>query len=148
MKISLFLAAAAFTLVSFMTSCGEKTTAGTATTKTTTSTSESTPTKAIDHLKIDAFKKLVDDKAGVLIDVRTPQEHGAGHIAGTDQNVNVSSPDFKEIMGQMDKDKTYLIYCRSGGRSRRAMGIMESMGFKNIYDLSGGYLGWSKAGYK
>ncbi|VAV83833.1 hypothetical protein MNBD_BACTEROID02-1730, partial [hydrothermal vent metagenome] len=36
------------------------------------------------------------------------------------------------------------LYCRSGGRSRKAAKILAEMGFKEIYDLKGGYMAWEK----
>ena len=140
----LFIITAVFFSLTFA-ACGDK---AITTSSNDHADTESATKKTVDHLKIDAFKKLVDAQSGVLIDVRTPREHEAGSIAGTTHNINVSSSDFKEKLGKLDKKATYLVYCRSGGRSRRALGIMESMGFTNIYDLTGGYLGWSKAGYK
>ncbi|HHB79834.1 MAG TPA: rhodanese-like domain-containing protein [Saprospiraceae bacterium] len=89
----------------------------------------------------------MDENAGTLIDVRTPREFQAGAIPGTKLNVNVSDRNFKTEIGKLDKDKTYLVYCLSGARSSHAARIMESMGFKHLYNLKGGYRGWKGAGF-
>lgn len=73
----------------------------------------------------------------VIVDVRTQGEFEAGHIKGA-LNIDVNRPDFKEKIGGLDKNKKYLVYCRSGNRSKIAGRIMESMGFKEVYDLAGG----------
>jgi len=138
MKKILFLMLAIFSLV-YLSSCGE----------TTARPSSGTSTKAVGavtHVDASAFKDLISKNAGELIDVRTPREHQAGAIEGTKYNVDVTSPSFKDAIGKLDKDKTYLVYCRSGSRSSRAVKIMESMGFKHLYNLKGGYMGWKRAG--
>ncbi|AKA35228.1 MAG: rhodanese-like domain-containing protein [Muricauda sp.] len=78
-----------------------------------------------------------------LIDVRTPQEYEAGHI---DDALNFdikNQPLFKEKIGTLDKDKPVYLYCKMGGRSARAAALLKEMGFKEIYDYSGGYDEWS-----
>jgi rhodanese-related sulfurtransferase len=42
----------------------------------------------------------------------------------------------------LDKEIPIYLYCRSGGRSNKAARQLISLGFKEIYDLQGGYLGW------
>ena len=88
----------------------------------------------------DAERKI---KAGkfTVIDVRTPEEFAEGHIAGG-VNINISAPDFSQKIESLDKGKEYLVYCRSGGRASRAKEILESAGFGNVYNLTGGITGW------
>lgn len=73
----------------------------------------------------------------VIVDVRTNREFEVGHIEGA-LNIDVSLPDFKEKIEQLDKNKKYLVYCRSGNRSKFAGRIMEGLGFKEVYNLDGG----------
>lgn len=77
-----------------------------------------------------------------IIDVRTPNETAAGKIKGA-REINVMDMAFKQKVSNLDKDKTYVVYCRSGQRSRRACSIMAKAGFENLYNLDGGYNGWS-----
>jgi phage shock protein E len=63
----------------------------------------------------------------VLIDVRSPEEFSQGHLAGA-ININVESPTFGSEIWQLDPEKEYLVYCRSGRRSEIALQQMESMG--------------------
>lgn len=90
------------------------------------------------------YKSLMKSNSDFqLIDVRTPEEYGAGHIDNA-ANINFYDPNFKSDIGKLDKNKTVFIYCRSGGRSGQATEIMKTMGFKEIIDLSGGYMNWGK----
>ena len=77
-----------------------------------------------------------------LIDVRTPVEFMEGHIDGA-KNINVKSFEFLDQINSVSKEDTLLIYCRSGRRSAKASHFMDSLGFKKIYDLRGGYLNWT-----
>ena len=68
-----------------------------------------------------------------VIDVRTPAEYAAGHIAGA-QNIDVEAADFGTRIGALDKKATYLVYCRSGNRSGMAATQMAAAGFTSIVD--------------
>ncbi len=69
----------------------------------------------------------------VVIDVRTPTEYAAGHIAGA-QNIDVEAVDFGSKIASLDKNAPYLVYCHSGRRSRIATSQMASAGFTDIVD--------------
>ncbi len=72
----------------------------------------------------------------VVIDVRTPAEYAAGHIAGA-QNIDVEAADFATKIAPLDKGAAYLVYCRSGRRSAIAADQMASAGFKDVVDGGG-----------
>jgi rhodanese-related sulfurtransferase len=92
----------------------------------------------------DAEQKINKEEFTV-IDVRTPEEYGEGCIAES-LNIDVSSPDFSQKIQDLDRNREYLVYCRSGGRSSRAREFMEKSGFKNVYNLTGGIIAWNKMG--
>lgn len=109
---------------------------------------ESTTTAATSaKLSVADFKAKLESLSAEgqvqLLDVRTPGEFAAGAIDGA-ANVNVHDADFKEQLQKYDKSKPIMIYCKSGGRSASAANICKRMGFKEIYDLSGGYTAWSR----
>ncbi len=81
-------------------------------------------------------------KGHQLIDVRTPVEFMEGHIDNA-KNIDVKSIEFLDQINLLSKEDTLLIYCRSGRRSAKASHLMDSLGFKKIYDLRGGYLNWT-----
>lgn len=76
-----------------------------------------------------------------LIDVRTPEEFAEGNIMGA-ENINFFDKDFKAQVEHLDKEEPVYIYCRSGARSAKAAVQLQEMGFKEIYDIQGGYLNW------
>lgn len=92
---------------------------------------------------IDAeiFKSMIGSENSVLLDVRTEAEVSQGKIEGA-LVIDFRSPEFKSEITKLDKDKKYLVYCRSGNRSGQAMKMMNSLGFSEVYNLSGGYMNW------
>ena len=90
---------------------------------------------------VEAFEKLIQSKNVVLVDVRTPEEHQAGAIEGTDVNLNVRSATFFSDYKQLPKDKTIALYCKGGGRSKQVAGVLSGNGYKAI-ELNVGYDGW------
>lgn len=103
--------------------------------------SQSAPASYTD-LDVAAFKAKMAEPGVVLLDVRTPEETAKGNIADCAE-VDFNANGFEAKIDQLDKDKTYLVYCRSGGRSSQACKLMAKKGFKNLYNLKGGYLAWT-----
>lgn len=81
----------------------------------------------------------------VVLDVRTPDEYNQGHIEGA-VNIDFYAKDFQAQLGQLERDRPYLVYCRSGRRSGVATETMLKLGFTDIRHLRGGILAWNKAG--
>jgi len=71
-----------------------------------------------------------------VIDVRTPAEYAAGHVAGA-QNIDVEAADFGTRIAALDKNAPYLVYCRSGRRSAIAADQMRQAGFTDVVDAGG-----------
>ena len=88
----------------------------------------------------DFRKKLDSADHVVCLDVRTREEYLSGHIHGA-RNLDVLSLDFVSRLDELDKNKTYLVYCRSGSRSANACAMMASRGFE-VYNLLGGVMYW------
>ena len=85
-------------------------------------------------------KKIISQKKDLkIIDVRTPEEFQLGVISGA-ININLYEPNFQEEIDKLDKAKTYLIYCRSGSRSKTALEIMNHLGFETVYELDCGIM--------
>ena len=93
----------------------------------------------------DLIQDNQDNPDFVIIDVRTPEEFADGHIENA-INIDFRSDNFKSEIETLERDKTYLIYCRSGNRSRGALEIMIDLGFMEVYHLSTGILGWLDEG--
>lgn len=94
---------------------------------------------------VEEFDKLRQSKTNVVLDVRTKQEFDSGHMPGAVW-IDFMAPDFEEKVAKLDKSKTYLVHCASGGRSARACKKMEGMNFARLYNLEGGMNAWEKAG--
>ena len=71
----------------------------------------------------------------VLLDVRTPEEYMSGSVPNS-INIDVMDTDFKTKIDILDKNKEYIVYCRSGNRSTIASSIMATNGFLRIYNLA------------
>ena len=98
----------------------------------------------INKISVDEFNKIIQDKNVTLVDVRTPKEYAEGHLKGA-VNVDFKSRTFPDYINVIDKDKPVAVYCRSANRSGKAALIMQSLGFKKIYDLDGGIKAWKAA---
>ena len=85
---------------------------------------------------------LKKDKKAQVIDVRSSGEFQSGHIPKA-KNINVMSGGFANQIANLDKTKTYYLYCRSGMRSARACKMMAKNGFENVYNLKGSVMTWS-----
>ncbi len=100
---------------------------------------------SIQVLSIPQFEKMAAKKKSKIIDVRTPEEVAEGHLADA-TTINFLSPDFASQVIGLNKKRTYLLYCRSGSRTRKAADAMQKMGFKHVYMLEGGINAWKEAG--
>lgn len=70
----------------------------------------------------------------ILLDVRTPMEHEAGTIPGSK---NIAVQELAQRLGELDPAQSYVVYCRSGGRSAAAAALLKQHGFENVVDLGG-----------
>lgn len=97
-------------------------------------------------VNVDEFKKLVAQfENEIILDVRTPGEVSQGMISGA-QHIDFYADNFKDELKKLDKNKPVLVYCAAGGRSAQAQSMMKDMGFKEVYNLLGGYSAWKQAG--
>ena len=96
----------------------------------------------------EAFDLIQENQGNpdfIILDVRTSSEFHDGHIEGA-LNIDVNLPSFSEELEQLDKNATYLVYCRSGNRSRTALRIMDDLAFTRAYHLTNGIIEWVDAG--
>lgn len=109
-----------------------------------------TSTQLIDDITAQEAFTLLQDNQGnsefTIIDVRTPAEFSDGHIENA-INIDFNSNGFENEISKLDRNKEYLIYCRSGNRSSGALEVMKELGFMNIYHLYEGIIGWTDSGY-
>ncbi len=85
---------------------------------------------------LEDLKKL-QEEGTMIIDVRSPQEYKEEHIDGA-----ISIPEY-EIKRKIeniisDKNKNIVVYCSSGGRSKKAQKQLEKLGYSQVYNLYNG----------
>ena len=87
-------------------------------------------------------KKIISEKIGdakfSILDVRTLGEFQSGAMSGAKNN-DYYEPSFLAELNKLDKTGSYLIYCRSGSRSKGALQIMQQLGFSEVYELDDGF---------
>jgi len=79
----------------------------------------------------------------IILDVRTQQEYDSGHISNA---ILVPVGELAGRLGELDKARAILVYCRSGARSAQASQILIDNEFCEVYNLEGGIVAWEKAG--
>lgn len=81
----------------------------------------------------------------VIFDVRIAKEFASEHIENA-VNLDYYSEIFKDKIGNLDKNKMYLIYCKSGNYSGNALNIMKELDFMKVYNILGGINEWKEEG--
>ena len=100
----------------------------------------------IKNVDATTFKKLIDEKKYVLIDLRTNDElTNKGKIKDAHQ-IDFLAKDAEKIIEKLDRKQPYLIYCAGGGRSGDCAELMKSLGFKEVVNLEKGYDDWKRKG--
>jgi len=94
----------------------------------------------------ETIGKRSGDPGFVLLDVRTPKEFNEERIAGAVM-VDYLSPGFRDEMAKLDREKMYLVYCRTGNRTKGALNVMRELGFRNVMHLADGITKWKEAGF-
>jgi rhodanese-related sulfurtransferase len=92
---------------------------------------------------IDTYK---GDSGFAVIDIRTPGEFQSGHLPGAIL-IDLYSQTFVDQLSRLDKEKTFLIYCRTGNRSTRSLEIFKKLNFQKIYHMSTGIRAWQSEGF-
>lgn len=90
----------------------------------------------------DWTKKLNEDNNKVVLDVRTQEEIDLGIIPNAIHIDIYKGQGFIDEVKKLDKSKNFYVYCRSGARSGQACAVMNQLGFKNAYNLVGGFNEW------
>lgn len=87
-------------------------------------------------------EQVKNDDEAVILDVRTNLEVEEGYIPDA-KNIDIyKGYEFLQELDKLDKNKNYYVYCRSGSRSAQACTLMDQKGFKQTYNLRGGFSNW------
>ena len=90
--------------------------------------------------------KLLEDNPGVLLDVRTSEEVSKGFLKNA-SFINFYDDNFLQKASWIKKNQPIYVYCHSGGRSSKAAEMLIELGFREVYNLVGGYSKWIEDGY-
>jgi len=102
-----------------------------------------TKTKTYQDINAAGFQQhMQETKDAQIIDVRSEMEYRQGHIPGA-KLINLMSGKAQEQLMKLPRDKTILLYCRSGNRSGMAAQQLGDAGFKKVYNLQGGLNYWN-----
>lgn len=98
----------------------------------------------MENITAEELKKRIDSGEALnIVDVREPQEHEEFSIGG--KLIPLGDIRAMQVDAIEDlKEEEVIVYCRSGGRSGQAAMILETMGFQNVKNLTGGMLAWQE----
>lgn len=101
----------------------------------------------VENIDVNQASKYISSGEYILVDVRQAGEFASGHIKGA-VNIDYYDDNFSTIFEKQfpDKNKTYILYCRSGARSMYAADMLQKLGYKNLKNMQGGILLWQSLG--
>jgi rhodanese-related sulfurtransferase len=101
--------------------------------------------QAVEVLSPKDASALYAEKKAVIVDVREDDEWNEGHIAGA---LHIPLNQLTERVSELQqhKDATIITQCKSGGRSAKALELLKTAGFSNVYSMDGGIKAWSQQG--
>lgn len=85
------------------------------------------------------MRHLVESNA-YIVDVRERNEYSNGHIKNA---VNIPLSELRERMNEIPNDRPVYLHCRTGQRSYNAVMVLKNLGFTNVYNITGNFLGLS-----
>ena len=93
----------------------------------------------------DALAARLKAQDVTVIDVRTPEEYGTGHVPGA---INIPHDKIQEHLDDLAavKSRDLVLYCRSGRRTGLAIETLKANGFPHLFHLEGDLPGWQAGG--
>ncbi len=89
------------------------------------------------QVPVTKVRELVE-KDEFIVDVREKHEYAAGHLINA---VNIPLSEIRGRLTEIPKDKPVYLHCRSSQRSYNAVMALQNLGYDNVYNISGSYLG-------
>ncbi|HHU20666.1 MAG TPA: FAD-dependent oxidoreductase [Bacilli bacterium] len=89
------------------------------------------------EVKVSQVRELVENDA-FIIDAREPGEFERGHLKTA---VNIPLSQFRDRLSEIPKDQPVYVHCRSGQRSYNMVMALQNLGFTNVFNISGSFLG-------
>jgi adenylyltransferase/sulfurtransferase len=95
----------------------------------------------VPEISVQELKKKLDNGGKVsVLDVREPHEYEVANIGAR----LIPLGELPERLIELDKDETFAIHCKTGGRSASAVKLLQEAGFENVYNVKGGITAWSE----
>lgn len=98
------------------------------------------------RVSVDDIAATLADDNPVVLDIRTREEVAQARLADTVVNIDFYEPSFAQDIQALDRNQTYVLYCRSGQRTSHAAQLMADLEFADVRELAGGLIGWVDAG--
>lgn len=92
----------------------------------------------------EARSLLERNRKVYLLDVRTPQEYSQAKLAGS---VLIPIGELQQRLREVPKNRTILVYCAVGSRSKPAANFLAQEGYKEVYNMTDGIVGWYRNGF-
>jgi rhodanese-related sulfurtransferase len=96
----------------------------------------------INEISVHELKfKLDNNENFVILDVRGYDEYADVNLEGS---ILIPLPELESRLDELDKDVEYVVHCKLGGRSARAVALLQANGFENVVNLAGGITAWAQ----
>ena len=95
--------------------------------------------KDFKQINVDKVRELVESGA-FIVDVRETYEYKRGHIKGS---INIPLSRLRSSLTEIPKDRPVYLHCRTGQRSYNAVMALQNLGYDNVYNITGSFLGLS-----
>lgn len=100
------------------------------------------------HLKAKEFNSMLEDPNTIVVDMRNHYESEIGHFVGAIKpdvdTFRESLPIIEDQLANHKEDKNLLMYCTGGIRCEKASAFFKHKGFKNVYQLEGGIIEYTR----
>jgi adenylyltransferase/sulfurtransferase len=101
------------------------------------------PAAGFEEITVQDFRARLEAKRDFyLLDVREPVEYSVGHLGG--ELIPLDTLASRTDLLPSDRDHAIVVYCRSGGRSAKACGILRDLGYSRVHNVKGGVLAWQR----
>jgi len=105
------------------------------------------PGQVVEDVSLEEAFILMEDNRGrddfIIVDLRSTEEYASGHIEDA-INLDYSSPDFLEALGELNREGVYLIYSHGDEVSGQVLDTMAGLGFTEVYNMIGGMEHWEE----
>lgn len=103
--------------------------------------------KSVTECSPEEIQKRIEQGGSLIIDVREPDEYRQGFLAGA-INIPRGLLEFKITADAtlQDLDRSVIVYCKTSGRAALSVAALQSMGFRHVISMAGGFDAWSAEG--